>query len=149
MAERTAERSRLLDVLDADAVVGGVWMVAEGDEPVVYDVVLDRPDAAADVVQLLVDRARAQSARMIGIGVQPGDDPSAAVAGVPRLPGARHEHGARPDGETSADSGDLALRPMTADEFVRFTDGEVEGFAAELAAAGMEREQAPRAEPDT
>jgi GNAT superfamily N-acetyltransferase len=141
MAERTAERSRLLDVVDADAVVGCLWIVAEGDELVVYDAVLDRPDAAVDVVPLLIAQARAQSARMIGIGVQPGDDTSAAVAACPGFR-VRATNMALSLQRDLPDSGDLALRPMTADEFVRFTDGEVEGFAEELVSAGMEREQA-------
>jgi GNAT superfamily N-acetyltransferase len=141
MVERTADRSSLLDVVREGAVVAALWVGTEGEELVVYDVALDRLDTAAEMVPVLVDRARTQAAKMIGIGVQPGDDAHAAVAAYPGFR-VRATNMSLTLGEDLPGAGDLTLRPMTAEEFVEFTDGEVEGFAEELVSAGMEREQA-------
>ena len=83
LVERRADSQSFLDVMVDDRVVGAVWTGGESDELVVYDVVLDRLGTAHDLVPLLEERARAQNMRMIGIGVQPGDDAHAAVAAYP------------------------------------------------------------------
>lgn len=141
MAERRAETSALLDIVQDGAVVGALWVGGEGDELVVFDVVLERPQLATEVVPLLVERARAQPARMIGIGVQPGDEGHAAIAAYPGFR-VRATNMALPLDDELPAAGDLTLRPMTVDEFRHFTDGEAEGFAEELISAGMERQQA-------
>lgn len=141
LAERRADSSSLLDVVDGHDVVGEVWMGPDGDELVVYDVVLDQPGIASDLVPLLEEHARAQGMRMIGIGVQPGDDAHAAVASYPGFT-VRATNMVLPLDDDLAAAGGLRLRPMTAEEYARFMDGEVEGFADELASAGMDREQA-------
>jgi GNAT superfamily N-acetyltransferase len=141
IVRRTAGTSALLDVVEDGAVVGALWIGGEGDELVVYDLLLERPQIATELVPLLLERARAQHARMVGIGVQPGDSGHAAVAAYRgfRL---RATNMALDLDADLPDTGLPTLRPMTADEFQRFSDGEVEGFAEELASAGMEREQA-------
>lgn len=141
LAERTADSSSLLDIVDGDGVVGGVWTGADGDELVVRDVVLDRPGIASDLVPLLQEHSRAHGMRMIGIGVQPGDDAHAAVAAYAGFT-VRATNMVLPLDDDLADAGGLRLRPMRAEEYARFMDGEVEGFADELASAGMDREQA-------
>jgi ribosomal protein S18 acetylase RimI-like enzyme len=141
MARRTSGTSAFLDVLEDEALVGALWIGQEQDELVLYDVLLDRLETATELVPLVVERARARDARTIGIGVQEGDDAHAAVAAYPgfRL---RATNMALTLDADLPDAGGLTLRPMTAEEFHRFTDGEVEGFAEELVSAGMERDQA-------
>jgi GNAT superfamily N-acetyltransferase len=141
LAERRADSSSLLDIVDGDRVVGGVWTGAEGDELVVYDVVIDQPGMAADLVPLLQQHARDRGMRMIGIGVQPGDDAHAAVAAYPGFT-VRATNMVLPLGDDLPGAGGLTLRAMTADEYAGFMDGEIEGFADELASAGMDRAQA-------
>jgi GNAT superfamily N-acetyltransferase len=142
MAERRGDAASLLDVVDdADAVVGAVWVGEEGDELVLYDVVLDRTALATDLVPLLVDRARAGQMRMIGVGVVPGDVAQEAVAAYPGF-SVRATNMALELGADLPEGGELTLRPMTAAEYEPFMAGETEGFAEELAAAGMDLEQA-------
>jgi GNAT superfamily N-acetyltransferase len=141
MVQRTSGTSTFLDVLEDEAVVGALWTGAEGDELVVYDVVLDRPQTATELVPLLLERARTLHARMIGIGVQQGDEGHAAVAAYPGFRLRATNMALTLDADLPG-AGELTLRPMTAEEFQRFTHGEVEGFAEELISAGMEREQA-------
>lgn len=141
LVERRAESQSLLDLVDDGTPVGGVWTGGEGDELVVYDVVLDRPGLADDLVPLLEGHARARDMRMIGIGVQPGDDGHAAVAAYPGFT-VRATNMVLPLGDELPDAGGLTLRPMTPGEYTRFMEGEVEGFADELASAGMDRSQA-------
>jgi GNAT superfamily N-acetyltransferase len=140
LVERTAETSSLVDLVE-DGVVGGVWMGGEGDELVLYSVDLDRPGIAAELVPLLVERARDRGSRMIGIGVYPGDASHAAVAAYPgfRL---RATNMVLDLGDGLPDPGGMTLRPMTPEEYGGFMQGEVEGFAEELISAGMDREQA-------
>jgi ribosomal protein S18 acetylase RimI-like enzyme len=141
MVQRTSGTSTYLDLVKDGAVVGALWTGGERDELVVYDVALDRPQTGTELVPLLMDRARAQHARMIGIDVQPGDDGHAAVAAHPgfRL---RATNMALTLGADLPGAGELRLRQMTAEEFQRFTDSEVEGFAQDLVSAGMERKEA-------
>jgi GNAT superfamily N-acetyltransferase len=141
LAERTADTATLLDVVSDGIVVGGVWSGGEADELVVYDVVLDLPELAHDLVPLLEVQARGRDMRMIGIGVLPGDVAHAAVAAYPGFT-LRATNMVLPLADDLPEAGELTLRPMTADEYARFMDGEVEGFADELASAGMDREQA-------
>jgi ribosomal protein S18 acetylase RimI-like enzyme len=141
LVENTAERSAFLDVVADGEVVGAVWVVSEGDELVVHDVVLDRPETATELVPLVMDEARRRHARRVGIGVQPGDEGHAAVAAYPGF-SVRATNMVLPLDEDLPGAGELTLRPMTQEEFGRFTDGEVEGFAEELVSAGMDRQEA-------
>ena len=145
MAERRGDSASLLDVVDdgvdAGAVVGALWLGREGDELVVYDVVLDRLDIVSELVPLLVERARAGGMRMIGVGVLPGDASHEALTAYPGF-SVRATNMVLPLDADLPDAGELTLRPMTHAEYSMFIDGEVEGFAEELASAGMELEQA-------
>ncbi len=140
-AKRTAETSALLDVIRDGVPVGGLWLGGEGGELVVQDAVLDRPDVAVELVALLVERARAQGDRLVGIGVQPGDEAHAAIGATPGFRSRATNMVLPLDGEL-ADSGDVTLRPMTEAEFAAFSDGEVETFAEELVSSGMDRDHA-------
>jgi GNAT superfamily N-acetyltransferase len=139
--ERTADTAALLDVVRDGVVVGGLWLGGDGDEAVVHDAVLDRPDLTAELMPALIDRARARGARMIGIGVQPGDVVHASIAATPGFR-VRATNMVVPLDGALGDPGPLTLRPMTDDEFAVFSEGEVESFAQELVSSGMNREQA-------
>jgi GNAT superfamily N-acetyltransferase len=140
-AERTAETTAVLDVVSDGVPVGGVWLGGEGGELVVLDAVLDQPEVAGELVELLVHRARAQGDRLVGIGVQPGDAAHAAIGATPGFR-SRATNMVLPLDAEIADSGDLTLRPMTKAEFAEFSDGMVETFAGELASSGMDPDQA-------
>ena len=74
MAESTRDRTDLLEVIDGDDVVGLVWLAGEGSgELLVWALDLDDPARAPDLVPVLVGRARAVGARMVGVGIHPGD----------------------------------------------------------------------------
>ena len=140
-ADRTAETRAYLDVVVDDTVVGALWLGPDGDELVVFDVVLDEPATAGALTRLLVERARSQGARMLGIGVQPGDVAQAAIAATPGF-SVRATNMALTLDQSLPEAGELTLRPMAPAEYQAFTDGEVDGFAEELASAGVEREHA-------
>lgn len=143
--ERTASTSVLLDVVRDGDVVGGLWLGGDGDELVIHDAVLDvaldPTDVTSEVVPLIVELARERAARMVGIGVQPGDVTHAAIAAAPGFR-VRATNMVLPLDAEPGDPAPLTLRPMTEEEFAGFSEGEVEGFAQELASAGMQREQA-------
>ena len=141
LVERTTETSAWRDLVDGDDVLGWVWLAPEGEEIVVYDVDLDDLGRAADLLAAVVEHARAEGARMIGLGVEPGDDVRAAIGSLPgfRLRATNMVlHLERP----IADPAPVTLERMSGDEYEVFMNGEVEGFANELASAGMDPERA-------
>jgi GNAT superfamily N-acetyltransferase len=141
MVERRGDAASLLEIVEDGTVIGTVWIGAEGDELVVYDVALDRSDAATSLVPLLIERARGGAMRMIGIGVLPGDVAHEAVAAYPGF-SVRATNMVLPLADDLPDADGLELRPMSQDEYTAFTAGEVEGFAEELASAGMDPQAA-------
>jgi GNAT superfamily N-acetyltransferase len=142
MAERRGDAASLLAYVDdRGSEVGGGWIGGEGDELVVNDMLLDQLELATELVPLLVERARAGGMRMIGIGVLPGDAAHEAVAACPGF-SVRATNMVLDLGPDLPGTGELTTRPMSAEEYERFMAGEVEGFAEELASAGMELEQA-------
>jgi GNAT superfamily N-acetyltransferase len=142
LADRTRDRADLLDVVDDHRVVGQVWLVREGGgDLVAYDLHLDEPARAAELVPLLVDRARAAGAGMLGVGVNPRDPSRVALGDQPGFLPRATNMALTLDGEI-ADPGGLELRPMTEVEFDAFLDGSVDEYAGELAAAGMSEEAA-------
>ncbi len=140
--EQTRDRSALLEVVDGDAVVGQIWLALAGSgELIVHDLVLDDLTRVAELVPLLVDRARAADAHLIGVGIHPGDPGRAALgAQAGFLPRATNM-ALTLDGEI-ADPGGLELLPMTGPEFDDFLSGNGEEYAGELVAAGMTEEAA-------
>lgn len=141
VVERTAESSSYLDVVDDGHHVGWVWLTAEDDRLSVHDVLLDDADLAPDLVAVLVERARAQGARSIGVGGTPDEPGLLAVAAQPGFHVRATNMVLALDGEI-ADPGSLELEAMTTEEFDAFVGGQVEGFAAELAASGMDADRA-------
>jgi GNAT superfamily N-acetyltransferase len=147
--DRTAGTSTWADVVDGAVesavdgadVVGWVWLGAEGDELVVNDIVLDSPSRAGELLPALVERARGLGARMVGIGVL-GEDPVREVLGS--LPGftVRATNMALSLDGVIADPAPVTLHPMSETEFDVWVEGEVEGYAEELAATGMSAETA-------
>jgi ribosomal protein S18 acetylase RimI-like enzyme len=138
---RNAATSAFLDVLEGSSVVGALWLGIDGEELVVHDAELDEPSRAADLVPVLAERARSRDARMVGVGVHPGEVTRAVIAGQPGFRVRATNMALRLD-RPVGDPAPLALRPMSHEEYADFTAGEVEGFAEELAAAGMDRERA-------
>ena len=118
-----------------------VWLGAEGEELVVHDMVLDSPARAGDLLPALVERARRLGARMLGIG-RAGRGPVREALGS--LPGftVRATNMALALDGVIADPAPVTLRPMSQTEFDVWVEGEVEGYAEELAATGMSAERA-------
>ena len=144
MVERTQGRGQLLDVADGDEVVGQLWLVLEeGGELLVHDVQLEDPATAAVLVPVLVERARAAGAHLLGLGLYPGDPTRAALGGEQGFSSRATNMALSLDGEI-ADPAGLELRRMTDQEFESFLSGNVEEYAGELAAAGMSEEAAAR-----
>ena len=139
--EEMRDRSELLDVTHQDDVVGLVWIAKGGEELVVHHLDLDDPDRAADLVPLLVDRARAAGARMLGVGIRPGDPSREALGEQPGFVSRATNMALPLDGEI-ADPGGLELQPMTDAEFDSFMSSMVEDFAGELVGTGMSEEAA-------
>jgi GNAT superfamily N-acetyltransferase len=138
---QTRDRTDLLDVTDGDDVVGLVWLAREsGGELLVWDLDLD-PVRVPDLVPVLVDRARAAGARMVGVGVHPGDPSRGALGAQPGFVPRATNMALPLDGEI-AHPGGLELRRMSDAEFDDFLSGNVEEYAGELAAAGMTEEAA-------
>jgi GNAT superfamily N-acetyltransferase len=84
----------------------------------------------------LVELARADGARFLGIAVVPGEpvrEPLAEADGFVR----RATNMALPLDRQIGDPGALELRPMTQDEFDAYITGSTEQYIGELAAAGM------------
>lgn len=135
------EDSAFLDVVRDGEPVGTVWLGRNGEELGVYDLRLSSTDLAADLVPVLLERAGAADANLVGVGVQPGDVDHAALAAQPGFRVRATNMVLALDGEID-DPAPLALRPMSPDEFRVFMDGEVEGFAQELVTSGMSIEQA-------
>jgi ribosomal protein S18 acetylase RimI-like enzyme len=144
-AEQTLERLRDIsiwaEVVDGDDVVGWLWFGTDAEELIVYDVELDEPSRSADLVPLLVDRARAHGLRMLGLGSVPGEAVREALASSPGFTVRATNMVLDLDGAI-ADPAPLALQPMTAEEFDGWIDGQVEGYAEELVATGLSPEAA-------
>lgn len=135
------KRDTLLDAVDGERRVGHVWLGRDGDELVLYDVLLDEPDRVGELVPALVERARTEGARTIGLGADPAEPTRGAMVAQPGFV-ARATNMALPlDGEI-ADPGGLSLQPMTQAEFDAFFESMVESYAHELAQAGMTEEAA-------
>jgi GNAT superfamily N-acetyltransferase len=141
VVEQSATTSAFLDVVEGGRGVGSVWLGRDGNEAIVYDLVLEPASLAAALLPVLVERARTGGATKISIGVQPGDTAQAALGG---LPGFRISatNMALDLAEEIADPSPLVLHPMTEAEFDVFFDGGVEEFADVLVASGMDRDRA-------
>ena len=116
VVERTADTSSWVEVIDGDDVVGGLWLGSDGEEIVVYDVTLDRTSDAPELLSALIERARGQGARMVGIGVDPDDSVRQAIGSLPGLR-VRATNMVLPLDRPIADPSPLVLHPMTAEEF--------------------------------
>jgi GNAT superfamily N-acetyltransferase len=139
--ERVAESSSWADVLDAGRPVGWLWLGGEGEELVVYDVVLDSPARTEDLLPHLVERARQLGVRMLAIGSGSFEPVRQALGALPGFTVRATNMALALDG-VIADPAPLALRPMSQEEFEVWVDGEVEGYAEELAATGLSPERA-------
>jgi GNAT superfamily N-acetyltransferase len=142
-AEQTRDTTDTLDVVDGDEVVGGVRLALAGEELLVNDLTLDDPARVAELVPPLVGRARAASARMLGVPVYPGDPGREALAEQPGFVSRATNMALPLDGEI-ADPDGLELRRMTEADFGAFMSSMVEDFAGELVGTGMSEEAAAR-----
>jgi len=139
--ERTAETSTWVDVVEGPDVVGWLWLVADTEELLVHDAVLDAPDRASELLVPLVERARVSHARMLGVAVTLDDPTLAAFAGLPGMRVRATNMVLSLEAEIS-DPDPVALHPMTDQEFEVWVEGEVEGYADEIAATGLSPERA-------
>lgn len=139
--ERLAPTSAFLDVVDGQDVLGWTWLGDEGEELAIYDLVLDAPERAPELLPLLVERARDHGARMVSLGVVERDDARAVLGAQPGFTLRATNMVLDLDGPV-ADPAPVTLDPMTAEEFDGWVGGQVEGYAVELAATGMSEESA-------
>jgi GNAT superfamily N-acetyltransferase len=139
--ERLATTSTFLDVADQDGVHGWLWLGDEGEELMVHDLVLDEPGRAAELLPLLLERARDRGARMLSVGVAEDDAARAALGAQPGFT-VRATNMVLDLDQAPPDPAPLTLDPMTAEEFDGWVGGQVEGYAVELAATGMSEESA-------
>lgn len=73
LVARLGERLRLVRVRVDEVERGHAWLLADGDDLVVLDLVLDDHTLAGDVRDLVVGRAVADGCRRLAVGVSPGD----------------------------------------------------------------------------
>jgi GNAT superfamily N-acetyltransferase len=144
-AEQTAERRssscEFVDVVDDDSQVGFVWWGRDGTEAQVFDVRLDEPKRVPELIPACLERARQEGASRLGLSAVP-DDPTRAELMFVDGATPRATNMALALDQPIADPGTLELRPMAQDEFDAYMEISVDGYAAELAAAGMTREAA-------
>jgi GNAT superfamily N-acetyltransferase len=142
--ERNAADLRHYDVVEDGETVGWMLWRHRGDQADVNDLVLDEPERAGELLPALVETARADGGRFLGVTAVPGEparDPLVALdVFVPRA-----TNMALPLDGDIGDPGALELRPMTQQTFDAYLDGSTEEYAGELAAAGMS-EQSARAQ---
>ena len=141
----SAERASWHDVVDGmsadpDRRVGQVWTVCEGEETGVYDLHLDEPDRAAELLPALLEIARADGSRMLGVGSGPDNPAASTLVAAPGFV-ARATNMVLDLDAAVADPG-LELRPMTPAEFDAFTEVMVVDYAATLTEAGLSQERA-------
>lgn len=139
--ERLRSASTWVDVVDGDQVAGWVWLGVEGEELAVHDLVLASPERGAELLAPLVVRARAAGARMLGVGVAPGEEARGALSSAGGFT-VRATNMVLDLDDSIPDPSPLALHPMTEEEFGGWVEGEVEAYATELAATGMSTEAA-------
>lgn len=141
----SAERASWHDVVDGmsadpDRRVGQVWTVCEGEETGVYDLHLDEPDRAAELLPALLEIARADGSRMLGVGSGPDNPAASTLVAAPGFVARATNMVLDLDADV-ADPG-LELRPMTPAEFDAFTEVMVVDYAATLTEAGLSQERA-------
>lgn len=143
MAERVADHAQLLDVVEGDHVAGVVWWGREGaEEATVYDVRLDDPARAPELLAVLLGRARAEGASRIGLGVQPNDPTRAALGGQPGFVSRATNMALALHGELPEADG-VELRRMTEQEFATFSGVLVDQYATDVAtSSGLTLEEA-------
>jgi GNAT superfamily N-acetyltransferase len=141
--ERNAPDLRHYDVRENGATVGWMLWRHKSDESDVSDLVLDEPARASELLPALIETARADGARFLGVTGVPGEpdrDPLVALdVFVPRATNL-----ALPLDGHIGDPGGLELRPMTQEAFDAYLEGSTEQYIGELAAAGMSQESARR-----
>ena len=139
--ERNGQDIRHYDVVENGSVVGSMLWWHRNDQADVSDLVLDEPDRSPELLPALVELARTEGARYLGLAAVPGEparDPLVALDSfVPRA-----TNMALPLDGVIPDPGELELRPMTQGEFDAYIADGIEGYIAELAAAGMSEKSA-------
>jgi GNAT superfamily N-acetyltransferase len=134
--EQSADKLRFFDVVDGPDTVGWLaWWVGNG-ESLVNDLELDDPSRSGDLLGAVLELARADGSRFLGISVIPGEPAREGLAeaeGMVR----RATNMALPLDGVIGDPGDLELRPMTQTDFETWLAHSTEEYVGELAAAGM------------
>jgi GNAT superfamily N-acetyltransferase len=140
MYDETAARGVVRDVVESGARLGHVWAVQEAEETALYEVRLDQPERAPELLPALVEVARSNGSRMLGVGSGPDRDGASALVASPGFV-PRATNMVLDLGGEIADPG-LELRPMTPQEFDAFMEVMVVDYAATLAEAGLSQERA-------
>jgi GNAT superfamily N-acetyltransferase len=140
MYDDVADRATVRDVVESGDRVGHLWAVVEGDETAVYDVRLDDPARALELLPALLDLARSHGSRLLGVGSGPDDEERSVLVTAPGFV-RRATNMVLDLGGEIADPG-LELRPMTPEDFAAFMEVMVVAYAATLAEAGLTQEAA-------
>ncbi len=139
--EGNGSELRFYDVVEDGGTVGWLVWWHKRDEADVNDLVLDQPERSPELVPAVTELARSGGARFLGVAAIPGEPARDGLVAADGMV-ARATNMALPLDGDIGDPGGLELRPMTQDEFDVYLAHSVEGYVAELAAAGMTEESA-------
>lgn len=141
LVTRSLEGTRLLEAVDGGRDVGFLWWGRDGDAGGILDVRLDEPDRVDELLPHVFDLARADRVSQVGHAGVPTDPTRSAMVALPGFVARATNMRLLLDGETG-DPGALGLEPMSQEEFDEFHARMADGYAVELASAGMTREAA-------
>lgn len=139
--DRSLPDSRIFEVTESGGHVGFVWWGQEPGSALAYDVVLDDPGRAAELLPLLLELTKADGLTRLGLSGLPADRTRTALIGLPGFVARATNMRLSLDRPVAA-ADPVELRPMTQEEFDAFLDVMVMDYAGELEAAGMSHEAA-------
>jgi GNAT superfamily N-acetyltransferase len=141
MVSRALEGTRLFEAVDDDRGVGFLWWGRDGDAGGIFDVRLDDPDRAAELLPHVFDLGRGDGVAQVGLAGVPTDPTRSAMVALPGFVARATNMRLLLDAPV-ADPGPLRLEPMGEEEFDEFHARMAGDYAVELVSAGMTDEAA-------